>query len=154
MPRTELALFFCQFVSSSTLSRYSFSSSSRVTWALSVIRLDWPRSRSSSFSGSDSIWISDDPALVKLRRAATHLSHWAARTLGIGNGARSIRDGSARARQIQESLQEARRGFAPFEAEDYRVPAEHAVRHVVSMTSRYADAERYRAQIEASAGAD
>jgi hypothetical protein len=37
------------------------------------------------------------------------------------------------------------------EDEDYRFPSELAVRQVVQMTSRYADAERYRAEIESAA---
>lgn len=38
------------------------------------------------------------------------------------------------------------------DAEDYRFPAERAVRQVVRMTERYADAERYRAEIQSGAG--
>ena len=37
------------------------------------------------------------------------------------------------------------------EDEDYRFPSERTVRQVVQMTSRYADAERYRAVIESAA---
>ena len=41
--------------------------------------------------------------------------------------------------------------LARLEDEDYRHPAERAVRQVVEMTSRYADAERYRREIESAA---
>jgi hypothetical protein len=51
---------------------------------------------------------------------------------------------SERARALLDSL-------APLEADDYRVPAELAVRQVVATTSRYAEPERYRAEIESSA---
>lgn len=56
----------------------------------------------------------------------------------------------------EELSPEARRlvdGLARVTADDYRLPAEMAVRHVVSMMERYADAERYRAEIEGGAGA-
>jgi hypothetical protein len=39
-------------------------------------------------------------------------------------------------------------------ADDYRIPAEMAVRHVVAMMERYAEPERYRAEIEASRPGD
>ena len=41
--------------------------------------------------------------------------------------------------------------FNSLEADDYRLPAELAVRQVVETTSRYAEPERYRAEIESSA---
>jgi hypothetical protein len=56
----------------------------------------------------------------------------------------------------EELSPEARRlvdDLARMTAEDYRLPAEMAVRHVVSMMERYADAGGYRAEIESSAGA-
>jgi len=49
-----------------------------------------------------------------------------------------------------ESLLDA---LAELELRDYRVPAEMAVRAVVSMMERYCDPETYRAEIEASARA-
>jgi hypothetical protein len=53
---------------------------------------------------------------------------------------------SERARELLDSL-------APLEAEDFRAPAELAVREVVATTSRYAEPERYRAEIEAAGAA-
>jgi hypothetical protein len=41
--------------------------------------------------------------------------------------------------------------LAKLSADDYRIPAEHAVRQVVSMMQRYADPDRQRSEIEASA---
>jgi hypothetical protein len=55
----------------------------------------------------------------------------------------------------REGLSERARGLleelAKIGAEDYRVPAEMAVRAVVAMMERYADAPAYRAEIESSA---
>ncbi|MEN8159140.1 MAG: hypothetical protein ABFS41_03600 [Myxococcota bacterium] len=51
---------------------------------------------------------------------------------------------SPRANELIDSLE-------PLEAEDYRVPAELAVRAVVEATVRYAEPERYRAEIESLA---
>jgi hypothetical protein len=41
--------------------------------------------------------------------------------------------------------------LAQLSADDYRVPAEHAMRQVVSMMQRYADPDRQRAEIESGA---
>ena len=55
----------------------------------------------------------------------------------------------------RESLSEEAGGLldalATLQADDYRHPAAHAVEQVVAMMRRYADPERQRAEIEASA---
>lgn len=55
----------------------------------------------------------------------------------------------------REAVSDEARGMldqlAKMTSGDFRLPAEMAVRHVAGMMERYADAERYRAEIEASA---
>jgi len=54
---------------------------------------------------------------------------------------------------LSESAVELLDRLSTLDADDYRLPAEMAVRAVVSMMERYAEPERYRAEIEASADA-
>jgi hypothetical protein len=74
-----------------------------------------------------------------LAEEATHLGVIDQHNALLGASREALSD---EARRLLDSL-------AQLTAEDYRVPAEHAVRQVVSMMQRYADPDRQRSEIEA-----